>query len=179
MRNAGLITGQSLHWNEWLVGLAPLMYNGPMTDPLWKWLDLAAFWETVPKRSSAVFLAAVFCLLCALAFIENPLNSRALTPGQIAVNVVAGGCFPAVWALILMRRMFKTVFAMAAVQAVEIWWRFRFDQGTPELPFNSAAFQGKLTTDAVVAIIMLLAAYLLFILFFQWEGKRFLPHTPR
>ncbi|MGH9446433.1 MAG: PP2C family protein-serine/threonine phosphatase [Terriglobia bacterium] len=139
-----------------------------------KWsTDLKAFWETVPGRSAAVFLTAIFCLFCALAFIGDTLNSHALTSTNIVLNVVIGGGFPAVWIYFIMRRMIKSIIAMAAILAAEIWWRLGVDHKTLELPFNSAAFRHKLTIDAAVAMAMILAGYLLFVAFFQLEGKRF------
>lgn len=142
-----------------------------------KWMrwstDLKAFWETVPRRSAAVFLAAIFCLFCALAFIEDTLNSHALTSTHIVLYVVIGGGFPAVWVYFIMRRMMKSIIAMAVIQAAEIWWRLGVDHKTRDLPFNSAAFRQKLTIDAAVAIAMVLGGYLLFVAFFQSEGKRF------
>lgn len=135
--------------------------------------DLKAFWETVPRRSVAVFLTAIFSLFCSFAFIEDTLNVHALTSTQVALNVVVGGGFSVVWAYILIRRMIKSIIAMAAIQAAEIWWHLGLDRKTLDLPFNSAAVRHKLTIDAAVAMVMILAGYILFVAFFQSEGKRF------
>lgn len=144
-----------------------------MVHPWSRWRDLAGFWNTVTPRSQVILLAGVFSLFSSLAFIENSLNLRALTPAQVVVISVAGGLFPAIWAVVILRRMMNAIVVMAVVQAAEIWWRLGFDQRTPLLRFDSALFQQKLAIDTGIAIVTLIVAYVLFITFIQLEGVRF------
>lgn len=140
--------------------------------------DLEAFWKTVPRLSAAAFLLGIFCLFCALAFIADSLNFHALTPMQTIRNVVIGGCLPVVWAYIVMRRMTKIIIVMAAITAAEIVWSVHANHKILDIPLNSPAFREKLTVDAGVAVALVLAGYILFVIFFQWEGRRFfIAHT--
>lgn len=139
-----------------------------------RWKELGAFWRTVPASSTALLLSGIFCLFCSLSFIESSLDNRALTPAEFVLKIVVGGGFPAAWAFILLRRILKAIPVMAVLQAAaQIGWHAGVDPRTHDIPFNSAAFRQKLVIDGAIAIVTLLAGYVLFLMFFEKEGRRF------
>ena len=145
----------------------------------WKtWTGTATFWKTLPKRSLIVFLAGVFCLFGSLGFILDSRNPQATTAGELTMNILVRACFAVGWAFFGTHRMFKSMIPLAGVQVSVIWLLHHAYSNAPKLVSNSAALGDKLALDSAGAMALVIGGYVLFLLFFQWEGKRFFAaHT--
>ncbi len=145
----------------------------------WKnWTGSATFWKTLPNSSLLIFLAGVFCLFGSLGFIFDSLNFQKTTVSELTINVVVRSCFGVCWAFLGIRRMFKSMIPLAAVQVPALWLLVRVYSNMPTLAMDAAAFKDKLRVDAAGVLISFICGYVLFLLFFQREGKRFFAaHT--
>jgi hypothetical protein len=143
------------------------------------WTGTTSFWKTLSSRSLFVFLAGVFCLFGSLGFILDSGNPQETTGGQLTMNIVVRACFAVGWAFFGTHRMFKSMIPLAGVQVSVIWLLHRAYSHAPKLASNSAELADKLALDSTGSMIFVISGYVLFLLFFQWEGKRFLPRIPR
>jgi len=145
----------------------------------WKnWTGSATFWKTLPNSSLLIFLVAVFCLFgSSLGFILDR-NSQETTVSELAINVVVRSCFAVCWAFLGTRGMFKFMVPLAAVQVFTLWLLHRVYSNVPNLVMDAAALKDKGRVDAAGVLISVICGYVLFLLFFQREGKRFFAaHT--
>src|SRR6266567_2939082 len=115
----------------------------------WKnWTGSATFWKTLPNSSLLIFLAGVFCLFGSLGFIFDSLNFQKTTVSELTINVVVRSCF-------------------GVLQVPALWLLVRVYSNMPTLAMDAAA-----------VLISFICGYVLFLLFFQREGKRFFAaHT--
>jgi hypothetical protein len=145
----------------------------------WKtWTGTATFWETLSKRSLLVFLAGVFCLFASLGFILDCRTPQQTTAGELAMGILVRACIAVGWAFFGTHRMFKSMILLAGVQVSFIWFLHQTYGNAPKLALNSAALGNKLTLDSAGAMVLVISGYVMFLLFFQWEGKRFFAaHT--
>jgi serine phosphatase RsbU (regulator of sigma subunit) len=145
----------------------------------WKnWTGSATFWRTLPTSSFLIFLAAVFGLFGSLGFILDSRNPQETTAGELAINVVMRSCFAVCWAFLGTRRMFKSMIPLAAVQVSAIRLLGHVYSSRSNLAMDAAALKDKVRVDATGALISVICGYVLFLLFFQREGKRFFAaHT--
>src|SRR6266567_1370431 len=145
----------------------------------WKiWTGGASFWRTLPNSSLLVFLAAVFCLFGSLGFILDSRNPQETTTSELTINIIVRACFAVAWAFLGTRRMFKSMIPLAVGQVSTIWLLHRVYVNMRKLALDSAALKDKLRLDAAGAMILVISGYVLFLLFFQREGKRFFAaHT--
>jgi hypothetical protein len=145
----------------------------------WKnWTGSATFWKTLPNSSLLIFLAAVFCLFGSLGFILDSMNPQETTVSELAINVVVRSCFAVCWAFLGTRGMFKSMIPLAAVQFSALWLLHIVYSNMPSLAMDAAALKDKVRVDATGALISVVCGYVLFLVFFQREGKRFFAaHT--
>ncbi len=145
----------------------------------WKnWTGSATFWKTLPNSSLLIFLAGVFCLFGSLGFTLDTLNLQKTTVSELTINVVVRSCFGVCWAFLGVRRMFKSMIPLAAVQVLALWLLVRVYRDRPQLMMDAAALMVKLRVDAAGVLVSFICGYVFFLLFFQREGKRFFAaHT--
>jgi hypothetical protein len=137
------------------------------------WIGTATFWRTLPASSLILFLAAVFCLFGSLGFILDIRNPQETTPNELTINVVVRSCFGVCWAFFGVRRMFKSMIPLAAVQVLILWLLVRVSNQGRTLPLDPAPLKDKLTVDTTGILICVFGGYVLFLLFFQREGTQF------
>lgn len=137
------------------------------------WTGSATFWRTLPRSSLLVFLAGVFFLFGSFGFILDTRNLHETTAKELALNVVLRSCFGVCWAFLGVGRMFKSMVPLAAVQALLLWLLHILCSGMPALAKDAAVFSNKLKLDSVGAMVCVIGGYVLFIVFFQREGRRF------
>lgn len=137
------------------------------------WARSAAFYKGMPKRSTFAFLAGVFCLIASLGFILDTTNTQATTPLSIMANVLVRGGFGMVWAFAGTRRMIKVLIVLAPAQFAAMYWVIHASRNLPQLAASSPALQTKLQIDANGAITLIITGYVLFLIFFRWEGQRY------
>jgi hypothetical protein len=144
----------------------------------WKnWTGSATFWKTLPNSSLLIFLAAVFCLFGSLGFILDR-NPQETTASELAINVVVRSCLAVCWAFLGTRGMFKLMVPLAGVQVFALWLLHHVYSNMPHLVMDAAALKDKVRVDGAGALISVVCGYVLFLVFFQREGKRFFAaHT--
>lgn len=142
------------------------------------WTGSASFWRTLPNSSLLVFLTAVFCLFGSFGFILDTSNLQETPATELAINVVLRSCFGVCWAFLGVRRMFKSMIPLAAVQVLSLWVLHSVYSRMPTLAKDAAALTNKLKLDTAGTMICVIAGYVLFLVFFQREGRRFFAaHT--
>jgi Stage II sporulation protein E (SpoIIE) len=142
------------------------------------WTGSATFWRTLPNSSLLIFLTAVFCLFGSLGFILDTNNLQETTARELAINVVLRSCFGVCWAFLGTRGMFKSMVPLAAVQVSSLWLLHIVYSGMPKLAMDAAALRNKLKLDTAGTLICVIGGYVLFLVFFQREGRRFFgAHT--
>jgi phosphoserine phosphatase RsbU/P len=74
--------------------------------------------------------------------------------------------------------MFKSMVPLAAVQVSSLWLLHIVYSGMPKLAMDAAALRNKLKLDTAGTLICVIGGYVLFLVFFQREGRRFFAaHT--
>jgi Stage II sporulation protein E (SpoIIE) len=142
------------------------------------WTGSATFWRTLPNSSLIIFLAAVFCLFGSFGFILDTSNLQETTASELALNVVLRSCFGVCWAFLGIRRMFKSMVPLAVVQVLSLWLLHSVYSSMPTLANDAAALSNKLKLDTAGTMICVIGGYVLFLVFFQREGRRFFAaHT--
>ncbi len=142
------------------------------------WTGTATFWKTLPNSSLLIFLAAVFCLFGSLGFILDTRNPQETTVSELIINVTGRSYFAVCWAFLGTRGMLKSMIPLAAVQVSALWLLHRVYSNMPSVAMDTAAFKDRVRVDAAGVLISVICGYVLFLLFFQREGKRFFAaHT--
>jgi len=153
--------------------------RGPArSEPLNEWAERAKFWRTIPPLSTAIFLAAVFCLFGTIGFLSMGVNPDLVSPLQTALVVLISGGFAVGYALAGTRHKPRALFFLipSHIAAISL---------VPKLGHRAAArfsiplaLQHRMLLDNIGAIILVVGGYTLFLIFFQREGKRyFKAHT--
>lgn len=125
----------------------------------------------MPLTSSIFFFAAVFCLFSAQNLIFLGLNSQSQSRLEIFSNVLLSGSFAIVWAIVGTRRIIWMFPVIALVQT-----------GTYSLVAHSfgahhrldpTELEHKLRVSSAIEAVLIIAGYILFLVFFNREGARF------
>jgi hypothetical protein len=143
-----------------------------------QWAERAKFWRTIPPLSTAVFLAAVFCVVGSIGLLSTGVNPDLVTPLQKALVVLISGGFAVGYALAGTRHKPKALFFLIPghIAAISL---------LPKLGHRAAAsfniplaLRHKILLDSIGAMVLVLGGYILFMIFFQREGTRyFKAHT--
>jgi hypothetical protein len=143
-----------------------------------QWTERAKFWRTIPSLSTAVFLAAVFCVFGSIGFLSMGVNPDLVSPLQTALVVLITGGFAVGYALAGTRHRPKALFFLipSHIAAISL---------LPMLGHRAAArfnippaLKQKILLDNIGAMVLLIGGYILFLTFFQREGMRyFKAHT--
>jgi hypothetical protein len=140
------------------------------------WAQNARFWITMPKQSLFLFLAGVFCIFASFGFIVTGMDPYALNSRLTLLWAFVSGLLSAGWAFFGTRRMLKSMGILAVAQ-------FLIYNGLARLldKNNIADVKGlhhKFQFCGTGALIMVVAGYVLFTMFFRAEGIRFFAaHT--
>jgi hypothetical protein len=76
------------------------------------------------------------------------VNLQKTTVSELTVNVVVRSCFGVCWAFLGVRRMFKSMIPLAAVQVPALWLLVRVYSNMPSLGTDAAALRDKVKVDA-------------------------------
>lgn len=125
----------------------------------------------MPRSSSVLFFAGVFCLFAALLLVANNMDLQSQSvPQTIAAVLLGGGC-AVLWAYAGTRKIIWMFFAVAILQIavnLSINWI-----GSPHYTLGPRELQQKLHLNGWIEVALIIAGYVLFTLFFQREGGRF------
>jgi Stage II sporulation protein E (SpoIIE) len=133
----------------------------------------ARAWREIPFSSSAYFFAGVFCLFGALILTLRSVGFQSQSFGEVIETVVVAGSFSIVWAHVAAIRkfwIFGVLFLLQGLVTTLLNW---YGPGHHSLAGDLPALQRKLLIDASVEFVLIVAAYVLFLIFFVREGNRF------
>ena len=128
-------------------------------------------WKTVPLSSSIVFFAGVFCLFGALILVFSSANFQSQTAAEVFWTVVISGTFAIVWAYAGTTRRYWAFGVLAALQFSLNYLVKRYGPATHSLAGKLPELKHKLILDASVEVALMVAAYVLFLVFFGREGN--------
>jgi hypothetical protein len=134
----------------------------------------AEYWNQVPLRSTLRFLTAVFCLFASFGFILGNLwfDHPNATP-NVSFAVV-NGLLAACWAFTGPRRMRKAMVIVGFMQAAANWsLSTLFSKGKMMSALQFHNPKHYIEFNVIVAIDLIVAAYVLFLVFFTTESRRY------
>jgi len=125
----------------------------------------------MPLSSSLTFLAGVFCLFATLVLVGSSMNFQSESWFELVGTALIGGGFAIGWAYAGTRRIFwlfpiVAVLQFAANTALQLFLGVRHALGGEQM-------QHKLRVHGLVEMVLIVAGYALFIVFFNKEGARF------
>jgi len=130
-------------------------------------------WKAVPLTSRITFFAAVFCLFGALLLVAESANFDAQSPADVFWIVVISGSFAMVWAYAGTSRKYWMFAVLFVLQALLNYLMRRYGSAPPSLAGDLPQLKNRLVLDAVVEFVLIVAAYILFLVFFAREGRRY------
>ena len=143
-----------------------------------EWAERAKFWRTIPLLSTAIFLAAVFCVFGAIGFLAVDLNPDLVSPLQTALLVLTWGVFAIGYALAGIRRKPKALYFLIPCHIVAVSLLRKLDHRAAAHFNIPPALKHKFLVDDIGAMILVIGGYILFVIFFQREGTRYFKvHT--
>lgn len=143
-----------------------------------QWAERAKFWRTIPPLSTAVFLAAVFCVFGSIGFLIVGLNPDLASPLQTALLVLISGGFAIGYALAGTRHHPRALLVLIPAHIAAVSLLSKLDHRAAARFNVPPALQHRILLDNIGAMTLLIGGYILFMIFFQREGKRyFKAHT--
>ena len=135
------------------------------------WKEQSQTWRTLPLGSSVRFYGGVFCLFAALNLISTSMDFRSQSAVDLIGNASIGGGCAILWALAGTRRIIWLFFVAAFVQVIAASMSsMRFSAHHLLSPHD---LQRKLIVNGFIEIVLIIAGYILFLVFFNHEGARF------
>ena len=135
------------------------------------WEYKARSWTSMPITSSLFFFGGVFCLFAALILVGSSMNSRSESAVEMIAGVLVGGLFAIAWAYAGTRRILWWFFALGPLEFVA--FSILAQLSGPHQALSGEDLAQKLQRNGFGAILLIVAAYVLFLVFFNREGARF------
>ncbi len=136
-----------------------------------KWEENAETWKSMPRSSSTYFFAGVFCLFATLNLIGSSINFRSQSALDVIGGALISGGFAILWAYAGTRRKFRLFIVIGICEFVAFSFLSRFAGAQHALSIDE--LHRKLSATGLAAIALIVAGYILFLLFFNREGARF------
>src|SRR5271167_14652 len=135
------------------------------------WKEHAQTWKMMPVSSSVLFFGGVFCLFAALVVVGSSMDFQSQSKLELIGAILASGGFAIGWAYAGTRKIIWLFFAIGLLQftafSVLNWL------SGPHRTLAGQELERKLRLNGYLDIALIIAAYVLFVLFFQREGARF------
>jgi hypothetical protein len=132
------------------------------------WKEQSQTWRTLSLASSVRFYGGVFCLFAALNLISASMDFRSQSAAALIGNAGIGGGCAILWALAGTRRIIWLFFVAALIQTAAFSvMSTRF--GAHHL-LDPHDLQRKLIVNGFIEIVLIIAGYILFLVFFNREG---------
>jgi serine phosphatase RsbU (regulator of sigma subunit) len=135
------------------------------------WEEHAQTWKVMPVSSSILFFAGVFCLFASLVLIGSSMNFQSQSALDMIGGALIGGGFAIAWAYAGTRRIIWLFFVVGVLQFAAfnvLAWL-----SGPHHTLDVEEQAHKLRLNGLAEIVLVIAGYVLFILFFNREGARF------
>jgi hypothetical protein len=130
-------------------------------------------WKTVPLTSSILFFAGVFCLFGALLLVVQSANFESQSTADIFKIVSLGGTFAIFWAFFGTTKKYWMFPILFVLQFLLSYLMARYGAAPHLLERDLPALKHKLSLDAAVEFVLMVASYVFFLIFFIREGNRF------
>src|SRR5262249_7534037 len=132
------------------------------------------YWKTISPRSSTLFLAGVFSLFASFGFITANMGFERPDPIAASIAAVVYGAFGMAWAFAGTRRIVWMMIALGFAQlVVNVGLQNVLARWLPEPRSDAAELRRFAMANGAGALSLVVAAYVLFILFFRREGIRY------
>src|SRR5882762_2729968 len=135
------------------------------------WEQKSLSWKTMPLASSSLFFAGVFCLFASLVLIGSSMNPRSQSVGEMISDIFIGGGFAMLWAYAGTRRLIWWFLILGPLEAVA--FSLQASIVGPHQILTSLDLAHKVQRNGYIEILLLVAAYIAFVSFFNREGARF------
>ena len=130
-------------------------------------------WRMMPRSSTVLFMAGVFCLFATMALIGGSMSFEHESGWEMAVVALFAGGMAILWAFAGTRKIIWLFFVLAAGQwGGGVLLGMIFGSGR-SLASDSAELAHQLHRNGIVEILLLVTGYLLLTIFFNREGARF------
>src|ERR1700751_1705734 len=123
-------------------------------------------WKTVPLSSSILFFAGVFCLFGALLLVVESANLQSQSTADVVRIVVLGGTFAIFWAFYGTVQKYWVFPIIFFFQFLLSYLMARYGTVPHSLQADLPALKNKLSLDAWVEVVLMVASYVLFLVFF-------------
>ena len=140
-----------------------------------KWERTAEYWKNIPPVSTAIFLAAVFCLFGCFGVLQGLIQYRQGALARLLLVALSGG-FAIGWALLVTRRLIPYMAILGIVQFVVTMKAGRLiDHISSGVDPRSdpEALKRLVWTDAGLASALLFASYMFTMEFLRRESTRY------
>ena len=137
------------------------------------WQGNAQTWKAMPLSSSILFFAGVFCLFGSLVLIVSSMDFQEQTIPSMILTVAIGGGIAILWAYAGFTRIYWLLAVLAVLQLSVNILLGKYGQAHSSLEGRPAELQLKLLLHGRVEIALIVAGYVLFVLFSIREGNRF------
>lgn len=138
-----------------------------------RWKAQSQFFKTMPRRSMALFLLGVVCLFAAVGSIFDAMYLEHSTRLGFFLMVVLSGVNAAFWAFFSTMRMWKSIIGMIFYQGLVFPRLIALVYSKQPRILNAAQLKQEWVNHGVVTLMCIIAGYVLFIVFFRLEGKRY------
>ena len=142
-----------------------------------RWERSARYWNTVPPSTDAILLTGIFCLFASMGLAVGMIHV-VLTPVSWALGFAAiSGVTAIAYAYLGFRARLKGIILLIPVQSLGITV-FSSLMGRHVNPLSASAadhaeLQLRLTVEGFLIILLIVAAYVLVVVFIRKEGGRF------
>jgi hypothetical protein len=142
---------------------------------LGKWNEQARYWRSLPRSATILILGCAFCLFAALGLMTVVINATQVPIGLALVEALITGGFAIGWAIGGFRRVVWLLIVLFPLQVVanvvlnSTWPR------SPALGSSAAdhaALLARLRVEGVLAIVLIVAGYVLLVIFTRKEAMR-------
>jgi len=135
------------------------------------WARNAQTWKMMPRSSSILFFAGVFCLFASLVLIGSGINFQSQSRLEMIGAALIGGGFAIAWAYAGTRRIIWLFFVVGLLQFAA--FNILAVLSGPHHTLGAQELEQKPRRNGHVEIVLIVVAYILFIVFFNREGARF------
>ena len=135
------------------------------------WKENSQTWKMMPLPSSVLFFGGVFCLFASLFLIGSSINSQSLSWLEMIGGALISGGFAIGWAYAGTRKIFWLFLVVGLLQfaAFNILAWLAGSHHT----LDAQELERKLRLNGHTEIVLVIAGYILFVVFFTHEGARF------
>jgi serine phosphatase RsbU (regulator of sigma subunit) len=135
------------------------------------WEENSQTWKMMPLSSSILFFAGVFCLFASLFLIGSSMNSQSQSRLDMIGGALIAGGFAIGWAYAGTRRIFWLFLVVGLLQFTAFNILAQLDGSHHTL--DAQELERKVRLNGHAEIVLVIAGYVLFIVFFNREGARF------